>query len=132
MNKTISPLTSHSHRYTPSQADVAVYKAMTQAPDPERHPHSARWYKHIASYADTYETLPGDSNLAASAYGPETTAVPENPAQAPAVEDEEDVDLFGSDDEEEDAAKAELTKKRLEEYAAKKVDSLNFHIMFRN
>jgi len=102
--------------YAPSQADVTVYKAVTQAPDPAKHPHAARWYKHIASYADTFETIPGDASLPASGYGPETTAA----AQAPAAEEEEEVDLFGSDDEEEDAAKAELTKKRLAEYAAKK------------
>ena len=43
------------------------------------------------------------------------------PAAAPnPAEDDDDVDLFGSDDEEEDAEKEALTKKRLEEYAAKK------------
>lgn len=121
MGRTISSLTSHFIRYVPSQADVAVYKAVTQAPDPEKYPHAARWYKHISSYADAFETIPGDASLPASAYGPET---------APAAEEEE-VDLFGSDDEEEDAAKAELTKQRLAEYAAKKVN-FTTHTMFLN
>lgn len=46
-----------------------------------------------------------------------------NPSKAPAAEEDDDdeVDLFGSDDEEADAEKEALTKKRLEEYAAKKV-----------
>lgn len=43
-----------------------------------------------------------------------------NPAAAPVAEEDE-VDLFGSSDEEEDPEKEALTKKRLEEYAAKKV-----------
>ena len=131
-SKIIFSLTRHSLRYVPSQADVTVYKAVTQAPDPEKHPHVARWYKHITSYANSFETIPGDASLPASAYGPETAAATENPAQAPAAEEEEEeVDLFGSDDEEEDAAKAELTKKRLEEYAAKKVNPHNIILCFQ-
>lgn len=43
-----------------------------------------------------------------------------NPAAAPKADDDEDIDLFGSDDEEDDAEKAALTAKRLEEYKAKK------------
>ncbi len=46
-----------------------------------------------------------------------------NPAKAPAnegVEDDEDVDLFGSDDEEEDAEAEKLKQERLEEYKKKK------------
>jgi len=104
--------------YTPSQADVAVYKALANAPDAEKYPHAARWYKHITSRTDAFEALPGDASLPASAYGPETAPATATPAAD--EEEDEDVDLFGSDDEEEEAAKAELTKKRLEEYNAKK------------
>lgn len=44
-----------------------------------------------------------------------------NPAKAPAAEEEDDdVDLFGSDDEEEDAEAEKLKQERLEEYRKKK------------
>ena len=45
-----------------------------------------------------------------------------NPAKAPAAEedDDEDVDLFGSDDEEEDAEAARVRDERLAAYKAKK------------
>lgn len=44
-----------------------------------------------------------------------------NPAKAPAAEEDDDeVDLFGSDDEEEDAEAARLRDERLEAYKKKK------------
>lgn len=44
-----------------------------------------------------------------------------NPAKAPAAEeDDEDIDLFGSDDEEEDAEAARIREERLAEYNKKK------------
>jgi len=107
--------------YSPTQADVAVYKATSKAPDATKYPHAARWYKHIGAHVDAFESLPGDASLPASSYGPDVAPAAVNPSKAPAAdEDDDDVDLFGSDDEEDDAEKAALTKKRLEEYAAKK------------
>jgi elongation factor 1-beta len=105
-----SPLTIVSQ--APSQADVAVYKAVASSPDAEKYPNAARWYKNIESHQSEFDTLPGDRDAEASSYGPEAAKAGD--------EDEEDVDLFGSDDEEEDEEKAAQTKKRLEEYAAKK------------
>jgi elongation factor 1-beta len=110
------------NRYSPSQADVASFKALKSAPDATKYPHAARWYKHIASYSEEFATLPGDASKDYTTYGPEVTAATLNPAKAPAAaeEDDDEVDLFGSDDEEEDAAAEELRKKRLAEYAEKK------------
>ncbi|KXH62129.1 EF-1 guanine nucleotide exchange domain-containing protein [Colletotrichum salicis] len=106
---------------TPSQADVATFKALASAPDAEKYPHAARWYKHIASYESDFATLPGDASKSYSVYGPEATELPVNPAKAPAAEeDDEDVDLFGSDDEEEDAEAARIREERLAEYKKKK------------
>ncbi|PVH87205.1 putative elongation factor 1-beta [Cadophora sp. DSE1049] len=86
--------------YAPSQADVASFKALTTAPDSAKYPHAARWYKHIASYTEEFATLP---------------------AKAPAAEEEDDeVDLFGSDDEEEDAEAERIRNERLAEYKKKK------------
>lgn len=99
--------------YNASQADVTIYKAVKDAPDANKYPYAARWYKNIHSQHANFETLPGDKSTDISKYGPETVA---------AAEEEDDVDLFGSDDEDDDAEKAALTAKRLEEYKAKKAN----------
>lgn len=102
--------------YAPSQADVITYKALSGAPDADKYPHAARWYKHIDSYQNEFSSLPGDASVDVSSYLPEATT-----SAAPDAEEEDDeVDLFGSSDEEVDEEKEALTKKRLEEYAAKK------------
>jgi len=106
--------------YAPSQADVTVYKSIPKAPDADKYPNAARWYKHIHSHETEFEVLPGDKSTDISQYGPEVTPAAVNPAAAPDAEDDDEVDLFGSDDEEEDAEKAALTAKRLEEYKKKK------------
>ena len=110
-----------SHRYAPSQADVAVFKALKSAPG-AKYPHAARWYKHIASFDDDFATLPGDASKPYTVYGPEAAPATLNPAKAPAAEeDDDDVDLFGSDeDEEEDAEAARIREERLAEYRKKK------------
>ncbi len=116
----LSIINSEFFSYAPSQADVTVYKAISKAPDADKYPNAARWYKHIHSHETEFETLPGDKTTDISQYGPEVTAAAVNPAAAPEAEDDDEVDLFGSDDEEEDAEKAALTAKRLEEYRKKK------------
>jgi len=107
--------------YTPSQADVATFKALKSAPTSAKYPHAARWYKHIASYTEEFATLPGDASKAYTTYGPEVTTATLNPAKAPAAEEDDDeVDLFGSDDEEEDAEAERIRNERLAEYKKKK------------
>jgi len=105
-----------------SQADVATFKALSSAPDAEKYPHAARWYKHIASYESQFATLPGDAAAPYTTYGPETAEVTINPAQAPEKAeggDDDDVDLFGSDEEEDEEA-ARVREERLAEYKKKK------------
>src|SRR5271156_4772717 len=106
-----------NYRYGPSQADVVSYKAVTKEPAGEKYPNAYRWYNHIKSYEADFSTLPGDPSKAYTTYGPETVAVAMNPKDAPA-EEEDDMDLFGSDEEEEDVV-AER-EKRLAEYKKKK------------
>lgn len=109
------------NRFSPSQADVVSFKALKEAPDAAKYPHAARWYKHIASYSEEFATLPGDASKAYTSYGPEVTAATLNPAKAPAAEEDDDeVDLFGSDDEEEDAEAERIRNERLAEYKKKK------------
>ncbi|KAL2003954.1 hypothetical protein VTN02DRAFT_1473 [Thermoascus thermophilus] len=110
---------SYVEGHAPSQADVVTFKAISSAPDAEKYPHLARWYKHIASYEPEFSTLPGDASKAYTAYGPATTELPTNPKEKPA-DDDDDMDLFGSDDEEEDPEAVKEREARLAEYRKKK------------
>ncbi|KAK6530449.1 Translation elongation factor 1 beta [Orbilia ellipsospora] len=104
--------------YTPSQADVVVYKAVGSAPDAATYPHAARWYHHVDTYQTEFSSLPGEAGPV-DTYGPEVTAPEIPPAAAAAEEDDDEVDLFGSD-EEDDAEAEKLKEQRLAEYNAKK------------
>ncbi|BCR97360.1 translation elongation factor 1 subunit beta [Aspergillus luchuensis] len=101
----------------PSQADVVTFKAFSGAPDAEKYPHAARWYKNIASFEAEHASLPGDASKPYTAYGPESTELPTNPK---AANDDDDMDLFGSDDEEEDPEVVKEREARLAEYRKKK------------
>ncbi|ORY50878.1 hypothetical protein BCR33DRAFT_656498 [Rhizoclosmatium globosum] len=101
-------LEEHSYidGYVATQADIAVFEAIKAPVAAGKFPHVARWYNHISARGGKTAKFPGVKK-AASAYGPATA-------------DEEDFDLFASDDEEEDAEKAALVAQRLAEYNAKK------------
>jgi len=107
--------------YSPTQADVVSFKALSSSPDATKYPNAARWYKHIASYSDEFATLSGDASKAYTTYGPDASTLTLNPTKAPAAEEDDDeVDLFGSDDEEEDAEAERIRNERLAEYKKKK------------
>jgi elongation factor 1-beta len=100
---------------------VKTFQAIKTPPNVAKYPHAYRWYRHIASFKEEFSALPGDPTKAYTAYGPEASSLPVNPAKAPAAEeDDDDVDLFGSDDEEEDAEAARVREERLAEYNKKK------------
>ncbi|KAJ7146191.1 hypothetical protein C8R44DRAFT_756823 [Mycena epipterygia] len=102
---------SYLSGYTPSQADVVVFKAITSPPSAETSPHVARWYTHIKSYASEHASLPGSSTAGEAFLG--------GSAAAAADDDDDEVDLFGSDDD--DDAEAERIKaERVAEYTKKK------------
>jgi len=105
--------------YGPSQADVATFKAFKAPPAVEKYPHVYRWYKHIDSYSAEFSSLPGDPSKAYTTYGPENATVSMNPKDAPA-EDDDEMDLFGSDEEEEDPEVVAEREKRLADYKKKK------------
>ncbi|KAI9790531.1 MAG: Translation elongation factor 1 beta [Peltula sp. TS41687] len=116
--------------YTPSQADVASFKAIKEAPDAQKYPYAHRWYKHVNSYESEFSSLPGDPSKSYESYGPESNELTLNPAKAPADaaaaekkkddDDDDNVDLFGSDSEEEDAEAVKIREQRLAEYKKKK------------
>lgn len=79
-------------RYQASQVDLAVFECLSKAPASNT-PHALRWYNHIKSFnADAKKKLPGQKKLPSS-FGATAPA-----AAKPA--DDDDVDLFASDEEE--------------------------------
>ncbi|KAI3604203.1 elongation factor 1-beta [Moniliophthora roreri] len=103
---------SYVEGYTPSQADVHVFKAIT-SPDASL-PNVSRWYKHIASYTAEHPSLPGSSKAGEAFFS-------SGAAPAAAAEEDEDIDLFG-EDEEEDAEAERIKAQRVAEYNAKKAN----------
>ncbi|EED14018.1 elongation factor -1 beta,delta, putative [Talaromyces stipitatus ATCC 10500] len=101
--------------FSPSQADVAVFKDITSHPDLSQYPHVARWYKHIDTYKSEFATLPGDPFKPYTTYGPEV-----DEASVTRDADDDDEDLYGREDEEEDQEAVCLQKERLAAYKAKK------------
>ncbi|KAJ7633316.1 hypothetical protein DFH06DRAFT_690390 [Mycena polygramma] len=109
-------LTSRSYveGYTPSQADVVVFKTISSAPKAATNPHVARWFSHIKSYESEFSSLPGSSTAGEVFLGGSS-------APAAADDDDDEVDLFGSDDD--DDAEAERIKaERVAEYTKKKAN----------
>merc|ERR1711955_111721 len=105
-------LAEHSYieGFVPSQADTAVYKALSGAPKSDT-PHALRWYNHIKSFAagmDQFAKASKDASAYVSGGG------------AAASKDDDDVDLFGSSDEEDDEEKKRITEERLKAYHEKK------------
>merc|ERR1712154_400628 len=102
---------SYIEGYVPSQADTAVFDALKgKTPDRSTYPHAERWFLHIKSFEASKKQFPKSSKPADSYLG----------GSAGEDEDDEDVDLFGSDDEEEDAEAAKIREQRLAAYAEKK------------
>lgn len=92
-----------------------MFSELKSAPNATKYPFALRWYNTTKFALDNNHSLPGEAK-AASAYGP-VAAAESKPAA-----DEDDIDLFGSDDEEVDEAAEKLRQQRLAEYAAKKAN----------
>jgi len=105
---------SYIEGYQPSQADVATFEALSGAPAANL-PHALRWFNHIKSYGDETKSFPGTKSSAKPA-----AASPAKPAAANDDDaDDDDFELFGSD-EETDEAVEKLKQERLAAYEAKK------------
>lgn len=101
-------MTNHSlFSYQPSQADVEAVKQLDKPPA-ANFPHVLRWYNHIKSFSD--------AEIKAFGAAP---ACPMKTAPTTCPDDDDDVDLFASD-EEEDAEAAKVREERLKAYAEKK------------
>ena len=126
--------------YAPSQADVQVYKAMGGPPQVGGLNHLRRWYRHTASfesefavlpenmYVDLSGCLPGDvasaSEAATQSVGQDVTdhAHAEPLGEAKDHDAGDDLDLFGSDEDEVDEEEAKAREGRLREYKERKAD----------
>ncbi|KGB77540.1 elongation factor 1-beta [Cryptococcus deuterogattii 99/473] len=91
---------SYVDGFKPTTADVEIYKSLGSAPE-ATFPHCHRWYTHIASFADEFDTLPAGTNPFSS---------------AAAAEEDDEVDLFGSDDEEADEEAERIKAERIAKY----------------
>ncbi|XP_062302893.1 elongation factor 1-beta [Osmerus eperlanus] len=105
---------SYIEGYVPSQADVAVFDAISSPPSTELC-HALRWYNHIKSYQREKTSLPGVKRPLAQ-YGPSGV---EDQTAAEAKDDDDDLDLFGSDEEEDEEA-IRMKEERVAAYNAKK------------
>ncbi|CAH2306410.1 elongation factor 1-beta [Pelobates cultripes] len=110
---------SYIEGYVPSQADVAVFEALSGAPPADLF-HALRWYNHIKSYEKQASSLPGVKKPLGK-YGPvnieDTT---DSTAKETKEDDDDDIDLFGSDDEEESEEAKRVREERLAQYESKK------------
>ncbi|XP_046406432.1 elongation factor 1-beta'-like [Ischnura elegans] len=106
-------LADHSYvdGYVPSQSDASHFEAITKPPT-NATPHALRWYNHIKSFGSEIKNFTGEKKITKTPSKPE-------PSKPAAKDDDDDLDLFGSDDEE-DAEAAKIREERLKEYAAKK------------
>ncbi|OSX58103.1 hypothetical protein POSPLADRAFT_1185506 [Postia placenta MAD-698-R-SB12] len=100
---------SYVEGYTPSQADVHVFKGINEA---SLYPNVTRWYTHVKSYVSEHASLPGSSTAGEAFFGASAPAAAEG-------DDDDEVDLFGSDDEE-DAEAERVKAERVAAYNVKK------------
>ncbi|CAH1405589.1 unnamed protein product [Nezara viridula] len=113
---------SYVEGYVPSQADLAVLEGFAKPPS-DQTPHAKRWYNHISSFSDAErKKLPGVKKAPAGFSvkgGSDACPLPAKSAPSKPADDDDDVDLFGSDDEE-DAEAAKIREERLKAYSEKK------------
>jgi len=101
---------SYISGFEPTQADIETLQGLAKAPA-VTHSHALRWYNHIKSFSDA------ERKKFARGASPLKTAAP---TTAPAAkDDDDDVDLFASD-EENDAEADRVREERLKAYADKK------------
>ncbi|TIB08117.1 hypothetical protein E3P89_01976 [Wallemia ichthyophaga] len=108
---------SYVDAHNPSQADVFVYKQVGSAP--AQYQNVSRWFNHISTFKDQFDVLGGGA-FAASLYGSSPAgSAPAAPAPAAeSKEEDDDVDLFGSDDEDPEAER--IKSERVAMYNEKK------------
>lgn len=82
------------YRHQPSQADITILGVLKGAPTSAT-PNVLRWYKHIQSYKPDEQ-----KKFAKKSLSSDVSKIISSGDRAAAPADDDDVDLFGSDDEE--------------------------------
>lgn len=103
--------------YQPSQADTTVYKAVYGQSLPAECVHLVRWYKHISSYGSNIDKFPGAKQTLVE-LGFDDNA--DQPVSSDARNEDDGFELFGSDDDAENAAAERLKEERIRVYEEKK------------
>lgn len=98
---------SYIEGFTASQADTSVFASIPSAPPPSLC-HLRRWYNHIKTFQAQRNHLPSARTQFVLHQAPGNDA------------SDDDIDLFGSEDEAEAAEAARIKEQRLAEYAARK------------
>lgn len=120
---------SYVNGYKPTSDDAAAFAVMATAPDSAKFLNVARWFKHIGSFSEqerkAFAAGTGSVTVAAKAAAPAKAAADAAPAakKAPApkkVEEEEDEDDLFASDEEADRAHEELLKAKVAAHRAGK------------
>jgi len=92
-----------------TQSDTTVFGQIKNAPSAKDYPYLSRWFNHIKSFGAGTAKFPAATECQNGAG-----------AHASKPVDDDDIDLFGSDGEEESADAAKVREQRLKEYADKK------------
>jgi len=96
---------SYIDGYTPSAADVTVFKQLGAEADANKAPHVSRWYRHIAFFPESERSSwPSDGSTAAASAAPA------------AAKSDDDFDLFADED---DAVHEAEIERRAQEQLAK-------------
>lgn len=103
--------------YQPSQADTTVYKAVCGNSLPAEFLHLLRWYRHISSYGNEVDKFPGHKQTMAELGFHGATNQPISPD---GQNEDDDFELFGSEDEEVNDAAKRLKEERIRMYEEKK------------
>ncbi|EMR10411.1 hypothetical protein PNEG_01126 [Pneumocystis murina B123] len=103
-------MTHNRSVYTPSQADVSLFFEIKQLPLADKYPNLSRWYTHICSYTHEFESLPGERGKSAASYLGHIFI-------CESKKEEDDIDLFASD---EDSEAERIREERLALYKEKK------------
>ncbi|XP_028276095.1 phenylalanine--tRNA ligase beta subunit isoform X2 [Parambassis ranga] len=101
---------SYMEGFMASQADITMFDAIHSPPSPACC-HLRRWYNHIKSFQMERARLPSAKTQ---------FVLPATPSAQTNNTSDDDIDLFGSDDEAESEEAARIKEQRLAEYAAKK------------
>ena len=107
---------SYIEGYTPSQSDAVVFAEVGNKPPASSLVHALRWYNHMKSFGQQTKSFPGTKKTLEQ-MGLAGKGVEKAPTKK---EDDDDFDLFGSEDEEEAAEAEKLKQERIAAYTAKK------------